>query len=103
MKKILEYIKLPFEILLFLIFDTKYGIFISTILMIFSICIIMRYCISYEPGRYCKYCGECDERRSLIHYYPCKNSSSGKHNIEFYWKKPANGHTLADEYSKYIE
>lgn len=100
MKKILEYIKLPFEILFLLIFDTKYGLIVT---IIASIGLPMWYCISYEPGWYCKYCGECAERHSHIYYHPCKNNSSGKHNIEFYWEKPENGHTLADELNKYME
>lgn len=101
MKKILDYIEFPFIILFLLIFDTKYGLIVT---MIASIGLPMWYCMSYEPGRYCKYCGEAVEYRStMIYYHPCKNSNSGKHNIEFYWKKPANGHTRADELNKYIE
>lgn len=105
MKKILEYIVYPFIFLYWLIyailFETRYGL---VILIVGSMGLFTWYGITYQPGRYCKYCGEAVEYRStMIYRHPCKNSSSGKHNIEFYWEKPANGHTSADELNKYIE
>lgn len=100
LNKISYFLGLIYWFFYFLIVDTKYGMLIFLI-TIFGL--PLWYGICYEPGRYCKYCGEGAEYRSYIYYHPCKSSNSGKHNIEFYWKKPENGHTRADELSKYIE
>lgn len=100
MKKILEYIEFLYWLICEIIFETKYGF---VVLIVGTFCLFTWYGITYYPGFYCKYCGECSERHSRIYYHPCKNNSSGKHNIKFYWKKPANGHTYVDELNKYME